>query len=203
MEIQLQELIEEIKKNGVSVAEQEASNIIHSAKEQAEKILEDAKEQAEKMIRDAKEENQRTVKVSEDAIRQAGRNLLISFRESVGRELTKLVEQEVNEIYSAHLSEVIIKVIENWSKAFESNDLTIILNSDDEKALSGNLIKALKEKMKGGITIKANDNFDGGFRILLDNGNAYYDYSKEAVIDMLSNYLNPKVTSLLKEADSI
>ena len=28
----------------------------------------------------------------------------------------------------------------------------------------------------------------------------YYDYSAEAVVDMLSNYLNPKVTEFLKEA---
>ena len=46
----------------------------------------------------------------------------------------------------------------------------------------------------------ANDNFDGGFRIAVNDGSAYYDYSAEAVVDMLSNYLSPKVTELLKEA---
>ena len=54
--------------------------------------------------------------------------------------------------------------------------------------------------MLKGITLKANDNFDGGFRIAVNDGSAYYDYSAEAVVDMLSNYLNPKVTELLKEA---
>ena len=56
--------------------------------------------------------------------------------------------------------------------------------------------KALK-----GITFKANDNFDGGFRIAAENGSAYYDYSAEAVVDMLANYLSPKVVKLLKEAE--
>jgi V/A-type H+-transporting ATPase subunit E len=54
--------------------------------------------------------------------------------------------------------------------------------------------------MLKGITLKANDNFDGGFRIAVKDGSAYYDYSAEAVVDMLSNYLSPKVTELLKEA---
>ena len=48
--------------------------------------------------------------------------------------------------------------------------------------------------------MKANDNFDGGFRIAVKGGSAYYDYSAETVVDMLSNYLSPKVTELLKEA---
>ena len=59
----------------------------------------------------------------------------------------------------------------------------------------------LKEKMLGGVTLKANDNFDGGFRIAVNSDGAYYDYSAEAVVDMLSNYLSPRVTALLKEAE--
>ena len=38
-------------------------------------------------------------------------------------------------------------------------------------------------------------------RITTENGKIYYDYSKNAVVDMLSNYLNPRITALLKEAE--
>ena len=57
--------------------------------------------------------------------------------------------------------------------------------------------------MLGGVTLKANDNFDGGFRIAAKDGGAYYDYSAAAVTDMLSNYLSPKVTALLKNSNCI
>jgi len=76
----------------------------------------------------------------------------------------------------------------------------VILNTQDLNKLEETLLAVLKEKMLKGITLKANDNFDGGFRIAVNNGSAYYDYSAEAVVDMLSNYLSPKVTELLKEA---
>ena len=33
------------------------------------------------------------------------------------------------------------------------------------------------------------------------DGGAYYDYSAEAVVRMLSNYLSPKVSALMKEAE--
>ena len=42
MEIQLQDLIEQIKKDGVEAAETEAEAIIKAAKEKADKIVADA-----------------------------------------------------------------------------------------------------------------------------------------------------------------
>ena len=91
MEIQLQELIDQIRKDGVEAAETQAETILKTAEEEAEKIIADAKSHAEKIISDAKAENERTVKSGEDAIRQAGRNLLISFRESVTKELNAVI----------------------------------------------------------------------------------------------------------------
>ena len=83
MEIQLHELIAQIKKDGVDAAENQATAIINDAKAQAEKILADAQAQAEKILINAKTENEKIVRSGEDSIRQAGRNLLISFRESI------------------------------------------------------------------------------------------------------------------------
>ena len=42
MEVQLQELIEQIKKDGVAVAETEAKDIVDAAKADAEKIIAEA-----------------------------------------------------------------------------------------------------------------------------------------------------------------
>lgn len=201
MEIQLEELIAQIKKDGVEVAENEAEAILNKAKQESEKIISDAKAEAEKMLLNAKQENERMVKSSEEAIRQAGRNLLISFRESVTRELNAVLSKSVASVYSENsLKELIIKVIEAWGKSSDSEELSVLLNSDDLKAVEQGLLEALRAKMLDGVTLKANDNFDGGFRIAVNNGQAYYDYSAEAVVEMLSAYLSPKVTELLKEA---
>lgn len=201
MEIQLQELINQIKNDGVKAAETEAESIIATAKEKAEIIISDAKKEADKILLNAKNENDRMVKSSEDAIRQAGRNLLISFRESVARELKVILSENVSAVYSSKdLAQIIINVVETWASKPDADNITVILNSDTLKSLEEALLAGLKEKMLGGVTLKANDSFDGGFRISADNSSAYYDYSAEAVVDMLSNYLSPKVTELLKEA---
>ena len=201
MEVQLQELIEQIKNDGVAAAETEAKTIVDAAKADAEKLIADAQAQADKILAAAKAETERMTKSSEDAIRQAGRNLLISFRESVSRELETIVGENVAAVYSSDaFAELIISIVENWANKPDAEDIAVILNTQDLNKLEEILLSALKEKMLNGITLKANDNFDGGFRIAVNNGSAYYDYSTEAVVNMLSNYLNPKVTELLKEA---
>ena len=202
MEIQLQELIDQIKKDGVQTAEAEAKNIISSANFEAERIIADAQAQAEKILLTAKSENERIVKSGEDAIRQAGRNLLISFRESITRELKAVVGENVAAVYSSDaLSEIIINAVEALAADNSSEDMSVVLNSRDMKKFEENILAGLKERMLKGVTIKPNDNFDGGFRISVNNGEAYYDYSADEVVNMLSNYLSPKVTTLLKEAE--
>ena len=201
MEIQLQELIDQIKKEGVEAAETEAEAIIRTAKENAEKIISDAKAESEKILADTKAETERMTKSSEDAIRQAGRNLLISFRESVARELVSITGEGVSAVYSSEaLSQLIISIVKNWASKPDAEDISVILNTEDLKRTEETLLAALKEKMLKGVTLKANDNFDGGFRIAVNNGSAYYDFSAEAVVNMISNYLSPKITELLKEA---
>lgn len=202
MEIQLQELIDKIKRDGVETAEAEAQAILNSAQTEADKIISDARQQADRILLDAKAENERMVRSSEDAIRQAGRNLLISFRESVTKELEAIVGENVSSVYSSSdLAELIVKTVEVWANNPDAEDMSVLLNSEDLKRLEKELLSALKERMLNGITLKANDNFDGGFRIAVNGGRAYYDYSADAVADMMSSYLSPRVIAILKEAE--
>lgn len=201
MEVQIQELIDQIKKDGVEAAETEAEAILKAAREKAEKIISDAQTEADHILLSAKNENDRMVRSGEEALRQAGRNLLISFRESVTRELERITADHVAAVYASDaFAQLILHIVENLANKPDADDITVILNTEDLERLEENLLAALKERMLNGITLKANDNFDGGFRVAADHGNAYYDYSAEAVVEMLSNYLSPKITKLLKEA---
>ena len=202
MEIQLQELIDKIKKDGVEVAETEAEQILANAKTEAEKIIANAKVEAEKLLGDAKIEIERITKSSEDAIRQAGRNLLISFRESVNKQLETIIAQNVDAIYSSSdFSKIIANVIEKWATNPEAENVSLILGEDELKSLENVALASIKKEMLKGVTLKSSGNTNKGFKIAVDGANAYYDYSTESVVEMLSSYLNPKVIALLKEAE--
>ena len=128
--------------------------------------------------------------------------MLISFRESVNRELRAVTEKKVTDSFSSQqFADLVIGAVESWVKNPDKEDISVIMNTSDLRRLEEALSAALKERMLEGVTLKANDSFDGGFRIAVNGGRAYYDYSTEAVVDMISNYLSPRVTELLKEAE--
>ena len=201
MEIQLQELIDQIKKDGVEAAETQAAEILAAAKAEAEKIVADARAEAEKIVAAAKNEQERAVKSGEDAISQAGRNLLLSFRESVTRELEALLKTNVSAVYSSEaLAQIIVNTVQAWANKPDAEDLAVIVSSEQLAQLEETVLAGLRQKLLEGVTLKASDRFDGGFRIAVNNGSAYYDYSAESVVDMLANYLSPRVAQLMKEA---
>ena len=204
MEIQLQELIDQIKNDGVKAAETEAASILESARAEAERIISDAKAEAERMMREAKAQNERTVRAGEDSLRQAGRNLLISFRESAAKELNVITGDSVEKALSSDaLPQLILTAVENWTKNTEAEDISVLIGSKELASIETELLAGLKERMCTGVTLKANDSFGEGFRISVQDGQAYYDYSAEAVTELLSAYLTPKLISLMKEAENV
>lgn len=201
MDVQLQELIDKIKKDGVAAAETSASEKIAAAEKEAAKIIATAKEEADKIIRQAKDETARMEKASEDAIAQASRNLVLTFRKSVENELAAIVSAETEKAYDAKLLGTLIpETVKEWAKKSDASDLSVILNEKDLKALESNLKTALKDKISEGLTLKADNSIGGGFRIGVKDGAAFYDYSAEAVADLFSAYLNPRVAAIMKEA---
>ena len=70
----------------------------------------------------------------------------------------------------------------------------------DLSSLESNLKSALKDEISKGLELKTDKTLSNGFRIGIKNGEAYYDYSAEAVADLFARYLNPRVASIMKNA---
>ncbi len=202
MEIQLQELIEQIKREGFETAEAQAKAQLDAAGLEAERIVAEAQAKADEMMRKAKEESDKFTRAAEEAIRQAGRNLLISFRAGVAKELSAVLDEQVALLCTSDkMAEYIIRVVETLAKNEGCQEMTLLLNSEDMASLEKALLARLKEKLLTGVTLQAEDCFAGGFRVGIREGGAYYDFSRESVCEMLATYLNPRVAALLKEAD--
>ena len=92
MDVQLQELIDKIKKDGVASAEASAAEILADAEKKARAVVSDAEQKADGIIKNAKAETERMEKASEDAIAQAGRNMILSFRDSLTAELNRTTQ---------------------------------------------------------------------------------------------------------------
>lgn len=201
MDFQLQELIDKIKKDGVSSAEAAAAQITADAEKKAASIVEEAQKKSDDMIKNARAEIARLEKASEDAVTQACRNMLITFRDSLIAELDSIIQSEAAKAYSSDLMKTLIpETVKAWSKNADASELSVILSEKDLKSLENELKAALKAEIAKGLEIKPDSALSAGFRIGVNNGAAFYDYSAESVADLFSAYLNPRVAAIMKES---
>ena len=201
MEVQLQELVDKIKKDGVAAADEKAAEIIRAAEEKAKNIIEKAEAEAQESVKKAEAEALRFQKAAESSIDQAGRNTLISFRQGLLNELNAIIKAETAKNYdSAVLKNLIPEAVKGWVKTGNTENLSVILADKDLKELESSLSAALKEHVSKGLELKADSKIAGGFRIGTKDGSAYYDFSAEAVADLFSSYLSPKTAEILKNA---
>ena len=201
MDVQLQELIDRIKKDGVANAEKSAEKIIADAEKKAADIISEAEEKAESIIRNAKTETTRMEKASEDAITQAGRNMILSFRDALVAELDRLVQTETEKAYSKDmLGKLIPETVKAWTKNTDAEELSVLLGEKDLKELESGLTAALKSEIAKGLEIKPDKTLLKGFRIGVKDGTAFYDYSAESLAELFSSYLNPRTADIMKGA---
>ncbi len=201
MEVQLQELVDRIKKDGVESGEAKAADIIKAAEAKAAGILANARTEAESIVTTAKAEASRSEKAAVSAIEQAGRNLLLAFRDGIGAQLDALIKAETAKTYdSGVLKELIPVVVKSWVSQGSSDDLSVIISSKEADVLEKALLAALKSEISKGVEIKTSSSLTGGFHIGAKDGSSYYDFSAEAVAELFSAYLNPKTAEILKAA---
>ena len=175
--------------------------IIAEAEKKAASIISSAEEKADSIIKSGKAETERMEKASIDAIRQAGRNLLISFRDGVNAQLSSLIALETEKVYNADMLKTLIpETVKAWASKDDVNSLSVLLSEKDLKELEKDLGAALKEQINSGLEIKLDNSLTKGFRIGSKDGSAFYDFSAESVADLFSAYLNPKTSAIMKEA---
>lgn len=198
MDVQLKELIETIKKEGVQSAEEKAAEIIKKAEQQSSEIVEKAQRDSERIVAKAKEDAERAEQAGRDALKQAGRDLLLNLRARITQIFDALVRQETSSaLHGKVLEEAIVALMKAWNGE-ELGQLEVRLPSSDLKELEASLRTRLAEQMKKGMEIKPTPDSKAGFLITEKGGNAYYDFSAEGVAEVLSEYLSPRLGELIQ-----
>ena len=95
MELQIQDLVSSIKKDGIDSANQQAAAILADARKQADAIIADAKSQADKLRDDAKAEIEVFKNSAQLSAQQAKRDAVLAFRQEVQQEFEKILAADV------------------------------------------------------------------------------------------------------------
>jgi V/A-type H+-transporting ATPase subunit E len=200
MDIQVQELIDKIKKDGLETASKEASRIKSEAEAEARHIIEAARKEASEIIIQGKQNAERSEKAGIAALEQASRNLILAFKDEVAALLDKIVSANVSSGYSEDvLKAALPELLKAWAQKGTS-DLAVILPEGDLSKLQSFFSGKLTEELKKGVELRSSRKLTTGFHISNKDGSVYYDFSAEAVAQLLSSYLNPKLTEILKNS---
>jgi V/A-type H+-transporting ATPase subunit E len=198
MDIQLQELIDKIKKDGIESASEEALRLKTQAEEEAKRILDAARREAEGIIAAGRADAERSEKAGVTALEQASRNLFLAFKKEIEALLDRIVARETSAAYTGDLIKgVLPDILKNWA-AKGSDALDVLLPEKDCKSLEDFFNTKLAGELKKGVELKTGRSLSAGFRIAEKDGSAYYDFSAESVAELLSAYLNPRLAEILK-----
>ncbi|MDR1955513.1 MAG: V-type ATP synthase subunit E [Treponema sp.] len=200
MDIQLQELIDKIKKDGIESAAEEAGRLKSQAEEQAKRIVEAAQRDAAAIIAKGKADAERLEKAGVVALEQASRNLVLVFKGEIQALLDTIIARRLSDSYTEDtLKAILPELVKTWA-AKGGDTLDIILDEGTLKKLEAYFNDQLAAELARGIELKSSRNLGAGFRIAHKDGSAYYDFSAESVGALLSAYLNPRLGEILKQA---
>jgi V/A-type H+-transporting ATPase subunit E len=198
MDIQVQELIDKIKKDGIETASEEAARIKLEAQTEARQIVEAAKKEADEIISRGKQDAERSEKAGIAALQQASRNLILAFKDEIQALLDKLIGEHVSANYGDDvLKAALPELLKAWSAKGEDN-LAVILPESELSKIQAFFNEKLTEELKKGVELKSSRKLTSGFHISNKEGSVYYDFSAESVAELLSAYLNPKLADILK-----
>jgi V/A-type H+-transporting ATPase subunit E len=202
MDIQLQELIGKIKKDGIESAVAESASIKKQAEADAARVIADAKKEAARIIEQAKADAVRSEKAGIAAVEQASRNTILAFKGEIQALLDKIVTKEVAKAYSADIIKTVLpEIVKGWANGKDGEGgIEVLLAEKNLAEVEGSLKAQLASAISGGVTFKAARGLEGGFRISEKDGAAYYDFSAEQVAAAFSAYLNPSLAAALKDA---
>ena len=191
---EIQYIIDQIQKEGVEKASEEAKKIIESAKEEAKKIISDAEKIYSEKCEIAKNEAMALEEKSLNSIKQASRDLLILLGQSCEKLVLKSLNTSVKkEIDASFLKDLILKVVSNTN-----NDLNLSLNSSDILKLKDFIISTF-ENSSNEISLNENNEILNGFTVGIKNQNVYLDYTNEAISEALSSFLRPELSKIINE----
>ncbi len=199
-DIQLQELIAAIQRDGVDKTRQESATLLSQAREQAGAIVDEAQAQADALLANARQERERSERSGRESLKQASRDLLLGVRKQLEVLFAALLKEKSRDaLQDKEITAAIAAMIANWAPE-RQDKIEILLPRERFDPLAKALRGALAGKLASGIEIKASADVASGFRVAEKDGHAYYDFSAESIAESLALFLNPVLAGIVADA---
>ncbi len=180
MELQIQDLVSSIRKEGIDAAKSEADAIIAEANKKAEAMIADAKAEAKR----TKESSEKEIEILKESAavgaEQAKRDAMLAFKTEVQAEYEKILSAKVQKAMSGEALGKLIRA------AVEGEDVSAYTAEVAE--VSDSLKAELAAEIRAGLTIRPTRNIKAGFRLAANDGSGYFDCSDDEILQMMMPY---------------
>jgi V/A-type H+-transporting ATPase subunit E len=200
MEIQVQELLERIRSEGVETAKQQAEEIIRKAQSEAIEIVNRAKKEAEAVQGEAARRIESMEKASRESLIQASRDAMIALKQNVQRFLDTVIRADVSAVFDEKMAEQVIPEVLRALALGQVGDVEVLLPPDLMKKIDASLAARLSKELARGVVLKPYPSIDAGFRVAQAGSAAQYDFSAESLAQILSARVNTLLSEYLREA---
>ena len=194
----VKQLIEKIQQEGIQAAEEKAKTILEEAKRQAALLVEKTNSDVQKLMQEANERIAKTEEASRLALKQAGRDTMISLRKEINSLLDKIIRASIQGALSPpELDKIITGLIKEISQKHKEG-IEITLKKEDIERIEKGFFSELKDEIKKGVVLRPLEEISAGFLISFDSGKSHFDFTDKALADYLATYLKPKLLEMLK-----
>lgn len=180
MELQIQDLISSIKKDGIDHANQEAAAILADARAQADAIVSAAKAEADKLRSDAQAEVELFKSSARLDAQQAKRDAVLAFEQEIRKEFETLLSADIGKALDP---QALAKLIQ---AAVQGEDVSAY--AVEVGQVTDELRQQLAQELKNGLEIRPSKKVGAGFRLAAKDGSGYFDCSEQEIANMLTPF---------------
>lgn len=195
---ELQSLLEKINQDGIQKAEAEKARIIAAANAEADAIRAAAARTAAAMKSDAEKANAALHAKTLSALQQARRDILLELRGELKERLSAAVGDSVAQALTPEFTAGLIRELCAAFAAAPDSEVAVRCAVRDTAALDAALKRALADSLAKSPKILGVKNLPAGLEVSFDGGKSYFDFTAEALGDILDAYLGETVAALFK-----
>ncbi|WP_298822051.1 hypothetical protein [uncultured Roseibium sp.] len=212
----VQALINRLKSEGVAAGQSEADDILAKAKAKAEEIVSEAQERADNLLATARAEAAKEKAATEDGLKVAARDLVLSLRNELGdriqQEAGRLVGTTLaDEAFLQKLILAMAGIARDNASVSDTEPMEIVL---PEKVVSFEELKQSPEAvepgtlthfvlvlagdaLRAGVTFSTAPGFDG-IKVKLTDRDVSIDLTEDAIATLLKRHLQPRLRAVME-----
>ncbi len=190
----IQELTEQLLREGVEKGNQQAADIIAQAEAKKNDILANAQKQADELLAAAKKQAEELDKNTKAELKLFARQAVEALKSEVINLLNgKVVETAMDKALDKDLMpKLLLTFVQNWAAKGE-----LVIETADAEALTAYFKHEAADLLKSGLQIKQVNGLATDFTLAAADGSYKIQLGKQDFVEYFKEFLRPKLVEML------